>query len=76
MGFFDFLTGQKPQGSAFTKIAQADDKVQQARGRIISINAANREKNAVADELEQDVAQVHSETDQVHGRLDNILEKL
>lgn len=79
MSFYNTLKSKftgKPSGSAFALIATADDKVLQAKGRVIAIDAANREKQSQSDSLDQEVSRVHAETNAVHSRLDGILDRL
>jgi hypothetical protein len=66
----------KAEGSAFIKVAEADVKEIEAKGRIIAIDAANRVKNDVVDFLEKEVTRVHADVAAVHERFDAVLAKL
>lgn len=66
----------KAEGSAFIKVAEAEVKSVEAKGRIVAIDAANRVKHEVADFLDKEVARVHDEANKVHTRFDSILAKL
>jgi hypothetical protein len=63
----------KAEGSAFVKVAEAEVKAVEAKGRIIAIDAANRIKNEVAEVLEKEAARVHADIAAVHERFDAIL---
>lgn len=75
MSLFDWLAG-KPSGSVFIKQSSVADKVQEAKGRIAAVDAANREHNKAADFLEVEATRVHGETDSIHSRVDGVLDTL
>lgn len=70
------LRGIEAKGSAFIKIAEADVKAAEAKGRIIAIDAANKAKAEVVAYLEKEASRVHAETDKIKADFDAILAKL
>lgn len=80
MGFFSFIkskiTGVAAQGSAFVKIAEADVKELEVKGRIIAIEAANKVKNDAISFYEKEVARVHADVDKIKSDFDALLSKL
>ena len=63
-------------GSAFVKIAEADAKELEAKGRIIAIDSANAVKAKSAAFLHKEAARVHAAADAVKDDFDAVLEKL
>jgi hypothetical protein len=70
------LRGVEAQGSAFIKIAEADAKALEAKGRIVAIDAANKVKTEVVEFLEKEATRVHADADKIKADFDAILAKL
>lgn len=64
------------KGSAFIKIAEADAKELEVKGRIVAIDAANKLKSDAVALYEKEAARVHAEADKVKADFDAILAKL
>lgn len=73
---FARLKGVQAKGSAFIKIAEADVKAAEAKGRIIAIDAANKAKTEVVDFLKKEATRVHADADKIKADFDDILKKL
>lgn len=76
---FRFLYRFRPftaRGSIFVKIAQVEDKVLEARGRIVAIDAANTAKEETVKILRTESTRVHAGTDKITNDLDEILSTL
>lgn len=68
--FFTKVTpGVSAKGSAFVKVAEADTRATELRGKVIALKAANAVAHGTADELEKAAADVHEDADAVHDRL-------
>ena len=64
------------EGSAFVKIAEADAKALEAKGRIVAIDAANAAKAELVAFYEKEASRVHAAADKVKADFDAILAKL
>lgn len=74
--FGSFRSKVANEGSAFSKVAGAEEKAVEAKGRIIAIDAANKDKAEVVSFLQKEASRVHSEADKIHSDFDEILAKL
>lgn len=63
-------------GSAFVKVAEADAKALEAKGRIAAIDAANKVKADTVAFFEREVERVHADADKIKSDLDALLAKL
>lgn len=73
---FARIKGTQAKGSVFIKIAEADLKAAEAKGRVIAIDAANKAKAEVVSFLQKEAVRVHAESDKVKADLEEILAKL
>jgi len=64
------------EGSAFVKIAEAEAKGLEAKGRIVAIDAANKAKTELVAFYEKEASRVHAEADKIKADFDAILAKL
>lgn len=70
------VKGIEAKGSAFVKIAEADAKALEAKGRIVAIDAANKAKTELVAFYEKEVTRVHAASEKVKSDFDAILAKL
>ena len=64
------------EGSAFSKISLAEQKISDAKGRIIAIAAVHAEYDKAVAFIEAETAKVHKVADEIHSKLDSLLAKL
>lgn len=64
------------KGSAFVKIAEADAKALEVKGRIVAIDAANKAKSEAVGFYKKESTRVHADADKVKEDFDSILAKL
>lgn len=64
------------EGSVFAKIAHADTKVLDAKGRIAAADAFHEAKHKEAEFLEAEADRLHADSADVHSRFDTILDRL
>lgn len=57
------------KGSAFVKVAVADSKALELKGKVIALKAANAAAHDTASELEKAATDVHEDADAVQSRL-------
>lgn len=77
MGFLsNLLNGAKAEGSAFAKIALADVKALEAKGRIVAIDAAHEAKRVVIEEFQAEAVRVHAEADAIAAEFEKLLARL
>lgn len=70
------IKGVEAKGSAFIKIAEADAKALETKGRIIAIDAANKAKSDLVAFYTKEAARVHADADKIKADFDEILAKL
>lgn len=68
--------GLAAKGSAFVKIAEADGKALEVKGRIIAIDAANKVKTELVAFYEGEATRVHADADKIKDSFDAVLSKL
>lgn len=57
------------KGSAFVKVAEADAKSLELKGKVIALKAANSVAHSTATELEKAATDVHADADAIQSRL-------
>jgi hypothetical protein len=72
MGFIDKLFGTSPKDSVFGRLAEADNRIKEAQGKIVAVNdSVDVKRNAVA-ELHADARAAHDAHDQLDADLDDL----
>lgn len=64
------------KGSAFVKVAEADARSLELKGKVIALKAANSAAHGTASELEKAAADVHADADAVQARLTSVESQL
>lgn len=68
MSLFDKLFGNK--GSAFARVAEHEEAINAAKGKLVSLQHSYDAHSEELDELEQDTNTVHEQRDEISKRLE------
>lgn len=71
-----FKLFSKNNGSAFERVAEHDSELAQAKGKIVSINAAAKQHEEILSTLEEEADLAHSRLSQVKERISKLNDRL
>jgi septal ring factor EnvC (AmiA/AmiB activator) len=71
MGFISNLI-RGPQGSAFSRLAGADERIKEAQGKIVAINDSIAAKRNQVSDLKADATAAHVAHDQLDADLNDL----